>query len=108
MFESYNFLILSLLVIVLYALSFYFTKTNKIKLITHKKIWNTILLFSFLVSGIIGLLLAFMIDQKMSITWYSNILWIHVEFGIIMGIVSIFHILWHIKYYINIKKKNIE
>jgi len=108
MLNSYHFLILSFIVIVLYFLSFYLVKINIIKLLLHRKIWNLILLFSFLISGIIGLVLAFMIDNKMSITWYSNLLWIHVELGIIMAIVSIFHALWHLKYFVKTKNKNID
>lgn len=104
MLESYHFILISLLVIILYFSTYLLVQFNKIKLLTHRKIWNFVLLFSFLLSGILGLLLAFLIDMKMSIDWYREFLWIHVETGIIMAIISIFHAFWHIKYYVNFKK----
>jgi spermidine synthase len=102
MLNSYNFLFIFSILILSYLLSFYFSKINVIKTLTHKKIWNIVLLFSFLISGIIGLMLAFMIDNKTAISIYPLLLWLHVEFGIIMAIISIFHIIWHIPYLKNI------
>ena len=49
--------------------------------------------------------MAFLINYKINISWYSNFLWIHVEFGIAMATISIFHILWHLKYYVSILRK---
>jgi len=97
--NSYNFLLLSSLVFAFYFFSFYLSKTKKISLITHRRIWNIILLISFLISGIIGLILALFIDQKWSISWYLPMLWFHVESGIIMALVSIFHTFWHLPYF---------
>ncbi len=89
----------------LYSLSFALSKNNVISILIHKKIWNYLLLITFLLSGIHGLILAMMIDLNISTDWYKNILWIHVEFGIAMAIISIFHIIWHIRYF-RIAKNN--
>jgi len=105
MFNSYNFITILIITVLLYFLSFYLVKKNKIKLLTHRKIWNIVLLFSFLISGLIGLILVILIDYNIYISWYSKILWTHVEFGIVMAIISIFHIIWHFNYYKNIIKK---
>jgi len=103
--NSYHFLLLFFLTFIAYFFSILLVKTKKINLIVHRRIWNTILLVSFLISGIIGLILAFSIDQKISLSWYLPFLWFHVEFGIIMALVSIFHIFWHLLYFKNILKK---
>lgn len=98
MMDSYNFFLITGLVLGVYFL----TKGLKF----HRQLWNMILLVFFLISGLLGLLLAFAIDQKMPLLQYRTILWIHVEAGIIMAIVSIFHTLWHIPYFKGIFKKN--
>jgi len=103
--NHYYILFLSFLVFDAYFISTYLVKLKKISLISHRQFWNIILLISFLISGILGLILAIFIDLKLSISWYQSILWIHVETGIVMALVSIFHLLWHLPYYLSILKK---
>lgn len=103
--NSYHFLLLSILIFGCYFFSNYLVKIKKISLITNRRFWNIVLLISFLISGILGLLLAMFIDLKLSISWYQPALWFHVEFGIIMALVAIFHTFWHLPYYISILKK---
>lgn len=97
----YNFALIFGTVSVLYLIGIFLVKTNKISLIFHRKFWNMILLISFLISGILGLIMAFLIDYKLNISWYQDFLWTHVEFGITMATIAIFHALWHIKYYLS-------
>jgi hypothetical protein len=97
--NNYHFIFILFLVFGFYFLSFYLSKIKKISPITHRRFWNIILLISFLISGIIGLVLALFIDLKWSILWYQTALWFHVELGIIMALVSIFHIIWHLPYF---------
>jgi hypothetical protein len=103
--NSYHFFILFILVFSLYFLSNYLVKIKKISLITNRRFWNIILLISFLISGILGIILAIFIDLKWSILWYRTALWFHVEFGIVIALVSLFHIFWHLPYYRSILKK---
>ncbi|MDD4938067.1 MAG: hypothetical protein PHX34_03585 [Candidatus Shapirobacteria bacterium] len=102
--SNYNFFLIFFLTFLAYFFSLYLVKTKKINLITHRQFWNIILLISFLFSGVIGLILAFSIDQKLSINWYLPFLWLHVEFGIIMALVSLFHIFYHFSYFLNVFK----
>ena len=102
MFSSYNTILIGLIITGLYALTWALSKFKKIKLSSHRKLWNVLLLLSFLVSGIIGIILAIFIDYKLSIAWYGRFLWLHVEFGIVMGVIAMFHFLWHSKYYLKI------
>jgi len=56
-------------------------------------------LISFLVSGLTGLFFAFAIDQNRHLPNYLTGLWLHVEFGIVMATIAIFHALWHLPYF---------
>lgn len=105
--NNYHFLLIFLITFFTYFLSLFLVKTKKINLIIHRRIWNIILLISFLISGILGLILAFSIDQKLTISWYQPFLWFHVEFGIVMALVSIFHTFWHLPYFANLVKKKL-
>lgn len=64
-----------------------------------------VLAATFLLSGTLGIILAISLDNKLSLYWYQDILWWHVELGIAMSIVAFFHFLERIKYYLNILKK---
>ena len=103
--NNYHFLLILIVVFVSYFFSQHLVKIKKISLLDHRRLWNIILLISFLVSGILGLILAMFIDLKLTTSWYRPLLWHHVEFGIVMSLVGIFHTLWHFPYYLSIFKK---
>ena len=105
MLSSYHFFPVLIITVVAYLLTYFLVLLKRIPLNIHRMTWNFALLASFLITGIIGLALAFSIDQKLDISWYRNYLWLHVEFGIVMAVISIFHILWHLKYYLALLKK---
>ena len=105
--NNYHFILIFLITFFTYFLSLFFVKSKIINLVIHRRIWNIILLISFLVSGILGIILAFSIDQKLTINWYLSFLWLHVEFGIVMALVSIFHIFWHLPYFASLAKKKL-
>lgn len=105
--NNYHFLLIFLITFFAYFLSLFFVKSKIINLVIHRRIWNIILLISFLISGVLGLILAFSIDQKLTVSWYLPFLWFHVEFGIVMALVSIFHILWHLPYFVSLAKKKL-
>jgi len=103
--QTYNFFLITIIVLLFYFFSFLLYKNKKISLLAHCRFWNVILLLTFLISALIGLILAFSIDQKLSLSWYLPFLWLHVETGIIMALVSIFHVLWHLPYFTSLLKK---
>ena len=106
--SKYHFPAIAISLIVLYSLSYFLSKKKIISVINHRKIWNIFLTISFLVLGVLGTLLVIRIDSGFSLPLPFNILFWHVEAGIAMTLISIFHILWHIPYFknlINIKKK---
>lgn len=100
--SNYHSLAISLAVLVIYFISSYLVRRNILSLVFHRRFWNTVLLFSFLVSGVLGLILAVSIDYKLSLEWYSTFLWLHVETGIVMALISIFHLAWHLPFFTSI------
>jgi hypothetical protein len=83
----------------IYALSFVLYKTKRIKIATHRKVWNVLLLVTFLVTGIFGLILTIQLDYRLPFQMPVDLLFWHVEAGIVMTLISLFHIGWHFKYY---------
>ena len=86
----------------IYAVSFALYKTKRIRVATHRKIWNVLLLATFLITGIFGLLLTIQLDYTLPFTIPINILFWHVEAGIVMTLISLFHMGWHFNYYRNL------
>lgn len=98
----YHLLPISLFLIFLYLISHVLSKKRIISVVNHRKIWNILLLITFLISGILGILLIIRINFGLIIPLPFNILFWHVEVGIAMFVISIFHILWHWAYFKNI------
>lgn len=88
----------------LYLITWLLSRFKVFKKNVHRKLWNVILLISFMVSGLLGLMLVVQINYDVMGDWYSTFMWLHVDFGIVMAIISIFHILWHTKYFATIMK----
>lgn len=85
--------------IVLYLISVLLVKRDVWQKATHRKVWNIALTVTFLVSCLLGLLLAFFIHHGYYPTTYVDFLHIHVWFGIGMTMIAVFHLLWHLNYY---------
>ena len=104
--EKYNFIPLSFIISIIYMISYVLAKKKIFKMVVHKMIWNTILLFSFLISGLLGIFLVMEINYKIMFSFLPfNMLYWHVEFGIVMFLIAVFHILWHWKYFVGMIKK---
>jgi len=102
----YHLIPITIATLLLYGLSLFFVKINVINTIGHRKIWNFLLLITFLVSGILGVLLVIKINTGWDIIPHRWGLFWHVEFGIAMTVISIFHIFWHVNYFRNMIKFN--
>jgi cytochrome b561 len=55
-----------------------------------------------LITGIFGLILTIQLDYDLPFQMPVNLLFWHVEAGIVMTLISLFHIGWHFKYYANL------
>lgn len=82
--QKYKFWEVSIVTIFIYIISFVLQKKKKITLLTHRRIWNSVLLLTFLISGILGVFLA--------LGLYFSMIKLHVLFGLIMFWVTLFHI----------------
>jgi len=100
----YPFIPVVLIFSILYALTHLLSKKKIITPITHKKIWNILLLITFLISGILGIFLVLKVNLGIVVPLPFNSLYWHVEAGITMALISIFHIIWHWRYFRNITK----
>lgn len=98
---EYYLLPLSVSVVVLYGITYSLVRAKKITLLFHRRLWNTVLLFSFLVCGISGMLIALRLDLRWNIPETALLSYWHIETGIAMTIVSVFHVLWHWRYFMN-------
>lgn len=96
---EYNFFLLFLITLSSYLLSFWLVRNKTMTLSVHRKIWNFVLLISFIISGPLGAFIAFLADNGVHINFYGTILWLHVEAGVVMAIVSLLHIAWHWRYF---------
>ena len=96
---TYNFIPILLLLSIFYATTYILDSKKKLLSKQHRKIWNVVLLITFLVSASFGLLLAISISSGIRLSFYADLLFWHVEFGIAMAIISLIHIAWHWNYY---------
>ncbi|MCD4668965.1 MAG: hypothetical protein K8S14_00820 [Actinomycetia bacterium] len=96
---TYHLLLIFLVLIALYTISYILSRKKIIRVATHRKIWNIILLVSFLISGLLGVLLVIRINYGVEMPMPFNVLYWHVEIGIAMFIISLFHTFWHGAYF---------
>ncbi len=84
---------------VLYLISFIFYRTGLYSLAWHRRLWNSILAITFIVTALAGLFMALQINFKWNIPEIKSILKWHVETGAGMAITGIFHFIWHLSYF---------
>lgn len=96
---TYGFLPIAGIALILYTISYFLTKTKHFNLPTHRRIWNLLLLLSFVVAGTIGFFMAFVYSFEFDIEIPYSLLQIHVGFGLVWFIVALFHFLWHLTYF---------
>ena len=100
---------IGILLLISYLLTLSLSRLSFIKLATHRKIWNVLLLTAFFVTAVLGLILAIQVNYKIKIPFIKQLLTLHVDFGIGMTTIAVFHFLWHWNYYLSLfKKKNLK
>jgi hypothetical protein len=98
---DYNILTIIITLFMLYLITYLLYVNNNIGRGSYKQIWGLILVGSFLFVGISGIILSILADYHLVFPINFNLLFWHVESGIILAISSIFHI--HI-YFKQLKK----
>lgn len=94
--------------ILLYLISYFFYRIGYYSLKLHRKIWNSALAAAFLLTALAGLFLALQINYKWNIPFVKTIIKWHVEFGIGLATIGLFHLIWHLEYYGKILDKTIS
>lgn len=94
---------IGLVLLILYGISLLFSQLDVISKSIHRKIWNFSLLAVFLVTACLGILMAVQINYKLEVPWTEKVLKWHVNFGIAMSAIGLFHLIWHRRYYIPTK-----
>ena len=89
---NYNALPIILSLIMLYLIIYLFYANENIDKRTYKQIWGLIVVGSFLFVGTSGIILSILADYHLIFPLNFNLLFWHVEAGIILTISSIFHI----------------
>jgi hypothetical protein len=88
--------------LLVYGVSFALYRTKRLRVATHRKIWNLLLLATFLLCAVLGLVLAVGVTRPVPWQLPTWLLVWHVETGIAMSFISFFHIGWHLRYYLAI------
>ena len=99
---DYNILPITLVIIMFYIISYLFYDNKNIKRRTFKQLWSVVLVFSFLFVGISGIILSILSDYNLTFPSGFNLLFWHVEFGIILSITIILHVHIHWKRFLEI------
>ncbi len=101
----YLFLPIGILTILLYLFSHVLVRLDVWSKSSHRKLWNVILLVTFLVTAVIGLLLVIQINYKLEWKALDTLLTWHVDVGIALSFVATFHLIWNFSYYLNLFKR---
>src|SRR4030043_1511162 len=102
--SPYALLPIGIIALLLYLLSLILARRSIIQTKSHRQFWNILLLIIFLSTALMGLTLAVQVNYKLNIPFIKELLKWHVNFGIGMTMVAVFHLLWHLDYYIKLFK----
>ena len=103
---DYNVLPIALALIMLYLISYLLYDSKIIRKVRYKQMWSIVLIGSMLISGITGIILVLITDYGVQFNLNFNLLFWHVETGIILAIVLFFHIHIHWNKFKRILKAN--
>lgn len=97
--RHYYSLEISIIFFLLYIASLVLVRRGILSTVLNRKLWNLLLLISFIVVTITSIAMILRMDYSIALfTGFDYAYW-HIESGIVMIIVSIFHTLWHYNYY---------
>jgi len=97
--KPYRLILISILTLGSYFFTFLLSCIGILHKIYHRRIWNTLLLLTAAISCLFGFFLTIQLNYGFLGEWYRPILTWHVECGIAMTVIAVFHVIWHIPYY---------
>jgi spermidine synthase len=95
----YHLIPMIILLVLAYAGSLLAVRMQITGMNRHRRFWNLVLLLFFLSSSLLGLFLAVKVNYKLNIPWIDAAMKWHVDMGIGLALVAIFHLTWHLSYY---------
>jgi len=98
--EKYPFISVILVSLIFYFTTFILSKKGKISVLTHRRIWNILLLISFIWCALTSIIFILNLNYGLTLGQMQTLTFWHIETGIVM----IIHIIWHTSYYKNIFK----
>jgi spermidine synthase len=98
----YSVITISAVCLLLYGTSLALVRFDVISGDLRRKILNILLLISALVAGSIGLILAISVNFKINLPATNKLLVWHVDFGVALLLIALFHFLHHLNYYRNL------
>lgn len=104
----YHVTVTGLTATLLYLFSYLLYKSGIFTLKLHRKLWNIVLAATFIFTALAGIILALQINYRWDIPAIESILKWHVETGIGLAFAGLFHITWHLSYYLSIFRKEEE
>lgn len=103
---SYHIWPLTVVLVYAYLLSLAGVYMGLYSLSAQRKFWNVLLLLAFISTATLGLFFAFQINYKINFKAEDTWMLVHVDSGIALALISIFHFTWHIRYYLGLFKKS--
>ena len=100
---AYHLLPIFLTIIITYGITYILSARKVISTLLHRRIWNFVLMVSAIAMLILALLLTMGIEYGLFIPLPFDIIFWHVEAGIVMGIIAALHIAWHWRYFFRLK-----
>ena len=85
--------------LLIYGFTFILSRTGLLDRTRHRQIWNTSLLLTFFTTAILGIILAVQANYKLDMAIVDRLLIWHVDFGIGMSFIAVFHFSWHWSYF---------
>ncbi|HEX3014220.1 MAG TPA: hypothetical protein VHO92_08110 [Methanobacterium sp.] len=89
--NDYHIIPVSLLIIGAYLFTHYLFSKGILKPQKHKRLWNSLLMGSFLGSGATGVLLIYMINFGVALAYRQGLNYWHVELSLLMVIATLIH-----------------
>ncbi len=96
---KYHLISISILSGFFYLISWLAVQSGLLNKIYHKRFWNSVLLLSFIVSAGFGMFLVFQINYDWDIAIADDLTFWHVDVGIVLFWIAVFHIFWHLSYF---------
>ncbi len=96
---TYHVVPITVTLLVFYLFSLYLSHTGFITRIAHRRMWNWLLLISFLVAGVLGIILALRVTYRWELAITDQMMHWHVDAGIAMALLALIHFIRHFNYY---------